>query len=269
MKRYKLTNEFKELIRKNPKGINELSKQAEFEVKNIYNKNKTISQDHLEKLSPLLKTKITLKETKINYGRNLGLKAFTQPIKEIKKSNDLAEFIGIMLGDGNLYKNRTKIAFDSRNPEYVDYVFKICEKLFGITFKREDHKDKNCIYLQFNNHIFTDELIKLGLKRGNKLKNQLGIPEWIKENKEFSRACIRGLIDTDGCIYKCKREKQTYIKFTNYNKKLLEDFKEVTKNLGYSFAKANKQNACLYRKDEVASFIKDIKPLKSIFGVVV
>ena len=53
-----------------------------------------------------------------------------------------------------------------------------------------------------------------------------------------------------------------YIKFTNFNPQLLKDFKEITLKLGYSFAKANKNNLCLYRKDEVANFIKDISPLK-------
>ena len=96
----------------------------------------------------------------------------------------------------------------------------------------------------------------------------MGVPGWIKNNKNYSKECIKGLIDTDGCIYKCKREKQIYIKFTNYNSKLLQDFKDVTKDLGYHFAKANKTNACLYRKQEVVRFINEIKPLKSIGAMV-
>ncbi len=34
-------------------------------------------------------------------------------------------------------------------------------------------------------------------------------------------------------------------------------------NLGYSFAKVNKYNKCLYKKLEVARFINDIKPFKA------
>ncbi|GEM_PF-6959147 len=42
------------------------------------------------------------------------------------------------------------------------------------------------------------------------------------------------------------------------------DFKNATNSLGYSFAKGNKYNFCLYRKNEVVRFINDIQPHKAI-----
>lgn len=107
-------------------------------------------------------------------------------------------------------------------------------------------------------------LISFGLKRGDKITNQVRIPEWIKQDSDFSKRCIRGLIDSDGCVYFCKRDRHTYIKFTNHNLFLLSDFRAVAKSLGYNFAKANKWNVCLYRKDEVVRFINDVKPFKPI-----
>ena len=167
-----------------------------------------------------------------------------------------------MLGDGNLWRNRVRIAFDKRNLYYMGYVENVFFKIFGIKLKKEILKETNQAYLYCNNLYVTAELIKYGLKKGDKIKNNLGVPQWIKRNKNYMRYCIKGLIDTDGCIYTCKREKQTYIKFTNFNQQLLREFKELTEILGYSFAKANKNNFCLYKKEEVANFIKDIKPLK-------
>jgi len=41
----------------------------------------------------------------------------------------------------------------------------------------------------------------IGLVLGNKVKQQIDIPEWIKSNNNFSLACVRGIIDTDGCFY--------------------------------------------------------------------
>ncbi len=171
-----------------------------------------------------------------------------------------------MLGDGNLWNNRVRIAFDKRNIRYINYVSNLFEEIFGISLNKEISKKTNQAYLYCTNRFVVEKLFELGLLRGSKIKNNLGVPKWIKENKDYSKACVRGLIDTDGCIYKCKREKQIYIKFTNFNKQLLRDFKELTSKLNYNFAKANKNNWCLYRKNEVVNFINDIKPLKFIKG---
>lgn len=269
MKRYLITSKLRNYIKKSQYSIRELNNLLGFEIRNILNKNTTIRGDHLQRLEFLFNTRFKLKEIYLDYGKNLGKNAFTRPINKIHRSNDLAEFIGIMLGDGNIWENRVRIAFDKRNTNYILYVEELFKKIFGIKLKREIVKDTNNAYLYVNNRFVIEELFKIGLKRGDKIKNNLGIPDWIKQNKTYPKFCVRGLIDTDGCIYTCKREKQRYIKFTNFNKQLLSDFKELTNTLGYSFAKANKNNWCLYRKEEVVKFIKEIKPLKAIQGAVV
>lgn len=236
-----------------------------FRVKNISNKNvnRSVNEIHLKKLKTFLKLSIELKEIKIDHTKNLGKYAFSEPINKIKKNKQLAEAIGIILGDGNIFENALKIAFDKRNKHYFEYVKSLFESLSGIKFKEYNHKTANTSYIYCYNKYLVEALIRFGLKRGNKIKTGVGIPKWIKKNKEYSKKCIKGLIDTDGCIYKCKREKQIYVKFTNCNKNLLKDFKEVTRNLGYSFAKANNKNACLYRKDQVVTFLNEISPLKA------
>jgi len=243
-----------------------MSKLLGFKIRNISSVNLSIREDHLQKLSFFLKENFQLQEIRFPYEKNFGKHAFTQPIKKIKINKDIAELIGIILGDGNIHNNTMKIAFDRRNQHYLNYVGDLFNKIFGIKLKQTSYSKNNVDYLHCNNILVIEELLKLGLKRGNKIINQTGIPNWIKQNKAYSKACTRGLIDTDGCIYKCKRENQTYIKFTNFNQQLLDDFKELVENLDYHFAKANKNNWCLYRKSEVANFIKDIKPLKSIYG---
>jgi len=264
MRRYIITDRLKKQIKNNSYTIRELNNLLGFEIRNILNKNLTIREDHLQKLSLLFRSKFNLKEIHLDYGKNLGENIFTQNIKKMKKDKNLAEFIGIMLGDGNIWNNRIRIAFDKRNKRYINYVTNLFEKIFGLKPKKEILEKTNQAYIYCTNLFAVEELLKFGLKRGNKIRNKVGVPEWIKKNRDYSKQCIKGLIDTDGCVYKCKRERQTYIKFTNFNMLLLRDFKELTKSLGYSFAKANKKNVCLYKKDEVAKFIKEIKPLKRI-----
>ena len=43
---------------------------------------------------------------------------------------------------------------------------------------------------------------------------QVDIPDWVKDNLEFEKACMRGLMDTDGCLFweyhKIKDKKYCY-----------------------------------------------------------
>ncbi len=267
MKRFIINKKLKNSIKNNNYSMRELSKILCFQVKNILY-NKSINEEHLNKLSSFLNMNFKLKEFNFDYAKNFGITQ--KPIKKnISKSKELAEFIGIMLGDGNICKNQMVVCFDKRNKKYISYVKEKCKKLFGIDLKYRYLKNTNAAYLYYYNKELIERLINFGLKRGNKIKNQIRIPEWIKQNEAYSKMCIRGLIDTDGSIYVCKREKQKYISFTNFNQQLLNDFKEQTKKLGYSFANSSRQHdACLYRKNEVVRFINDIKPQKAIYGVV-
>lgn len=264
MKRYEITSQLRKTLLNNHLSLSKLSDLLEFNIKHIIYENKTINEIQLKKLESFLDISFKLNEIKLNPTGNLGEYAQTQPVKKIRKGKDLAEFIGIMLGDGNIFRNAITVTLDKRNSLYKDHVKNLFEDLFGIKFREKIHKGRNTLYLYCYNQILTEKLIHFGLKRGNKIKNKIEIPQWIKESKNYSKSCIRGLIDTDGCIYFSKRDKQKYIKFTNFNQILLKDFREMTKNLGYNFAKANKNNSCLYRKKEVARFINEIKPLKSI-----
>lgn len=268
MKRYLITNKLKKAIRNHVYSMRKMSNLLGFEVKNIYFKNISIREDHFQKLTSLIGISLNPKEIEFDFVKNLGTNAFTQPIKKIKKSEDLAELIGIMLGDGNMWHTHIKIAFDKRDKRYMDYVEKLFNKVFGIHLRRLIIEKTNQAYLYCYNKLASQKLLDYGLKKGNKIKNNLGIPEWIKANMDYSKKCVKGLIDTDGCIYFSKRDKQIYIKFTNFDLQLLQDFKELTEFLNYNFVRANKNNWCLYRKLEVVRFIKDIKPLK-IKGVVV
>ena len=262
MKRYLITEGLKQAIRDNKYSMREMSTILGFEVKNIYCKNISIREDHLQKLNSFLKINFNQKEIVFDFIKNLGHYAFTKPIKKVNKSEDLAELIGIMLGDGNMWHTSIRIAFDKRNKIYIDYVEKLFYRIFDIPLKKITINSTNQAYLYCCNKLASQRLLDFGLKRGDKIKNNVGIPKWINENINYTRACLRGLIDTDGCIYKCKREKQMYIKFTNFNSTLLKDFKDLTVLMEYHFARANKNNWCLYRKEEVVRFIKEIKPLK-------
>lgn len=121
------------------------------------------------------------------------------------KSKLLAEFIGIMLGDGGITScaNQICITLNTRDDkEYIVFVSELIEELFRrkpTISKRNDAIASKILVSSMN---LVDYLISLGLKTGNKNKLQVDIPDWIKDNEAYSRACVRGLVDTDGCIFR-------------------------------------------------------------------
>ena len=136
-------------------------------------------------------------------GKNLKLDIL-QPKKINKpcKCAELAEFIGILLGDGNLNTYQVSVTLDKKEIEYCKFVSNLCQKLFGIKPSIRTDQKKSATSIVISRVELVLFLIKLGMKKGNKITNQVDIPQWIKQNKKFRVSCLRGLIDTDGSIIK-------------------------------------------------------------------
>lgn len=97
----------------------------------------------------------------------------------------LAEFIGIMMGDGGISKYQIIITF---------------------------------------HHI--DDL-------------EYTIPEWIKRDREFAIACLRGLVDTDGCVFthryrvKCTSYAYKKLSFTSASEPLQHSVHAILQKFGF------------------------------------
>ncbi len=123
-------------------------------------------------------------------------------IKKPKKSAELAEFVGIILGDGGISARQIRITLNSESDyEYSLYVGGLIENLFGIKPSVYKKKKFSAIDISVSRTDMVEFCQSLGLKIGNKVKQQIDIPDWIKKNKSFQVACIRGLIDTDGSVF--------------------------------------------------------------------
>lgn len=150
-------------------------------------------------------------------------------INKPRLSEKLAEFVGIVLGDGGISKNQVCITLHHIDDKsYSVFVIDLIEKLFKL---------KPSVYHNVNDSVYDIvvsrvELVrfltdKLGLKIGNKVKQQVDVSGWIKKNKKFKIACVRGLMDTDGSIfihkYKVKGREYQYKKmaFTSRSKPLV------------------------------------------------
>ena len=189
------------------------------------------------------------------------------PVKKPKKSNELAELIGILIGDGGITKRQITITLNHiDDKEYSKFVIKFIKKLFNLT-PSVYHDAKNSV----NDIVISrSELVKffvsLGLPIGNKIKQQIDIPEWIKRNKNFLIACIRGLVDTDGCVikhsYQVKGKIYHYKKlaFSTRSNPLIKTVYNSLKKFGFS-ARITK-----YEKDVRIESKNDIQKYFKLIG---
>ncbi len=162
-----------------------------------------------------------------------------------KPTEELAEFIGIMLGDGNIHEIDGKGIYQVRiaghkidDAAYFDYLEKLFINLFGKKPSFYKSKNRKTIYLTKQSKDVVHTLKHFGLIPGNKTKNNCGIPSWIFSNNKFLKACVKGLIDTDGSVYpKTKKHKTPTIYFTSAIPELRQDFKKALQNLNYKCSK--------------------------------
>lgn len=214
-----------------------------------------------------------LEEREENWGKSIGGEnSFGGGIKEInhpEESEELSEFYGVMLGDGNMTKIRKhgtgtyqiRIVGDSRHDkEYLKKLIKpLIEKMFNIKTNLYKVKNKNALFLTATGLRLIEFLESKGFKSGNKIKNELCIPPWIKEKPKFLRACIRGLYDTDGSVYKLTNQDSHQISFRNYNLPLMKDVRDSLISMGINCSRITKGNEItITKKEELRKFLKEI-----------
>ena len=140
-----------------------------------------------------------------------------------KLTPELAEFIGMHIGDGTLYKTNTKsLVWEQRGDlkekdYYNQHVFPLLNKLFGLEKKPKFRSGgKNgCYGIQTCNKKLINTLIEFGIMPGKKLK--IRVPERIRNaTGPIKKAFLRGYFDTDGCM-----------RFERINKKTIADYPKI------------------------------------------
>ena len=129
----------------------------------------------------------------------------------MKMDKKIAEFIGIMLGDGciGIYdcKNKNKIkkqhqlkvTLDSRNKEYISYVYNLMKVVLNINPVVNIKKNENTADIRtFRKEKIFWALKSLKLKISPK-QGKMKIPEGYSKGK-LALFVLRGLFDTDGSV---------------------------------------------------------------------
>ena len=183
-----------------------------------------------------------------------------------------SEFIGIMLGDGSLfsknYQNQLDVSLNQIDePQYVSYVKNLMETLLKKEIKISKQKGKG-ISLRVYSKLIVQTLVNLGLQVGNKVKNQVGVPNFIYKFKRFIILCLKGLFDTDGSM-NVENKRSLRLSFQNSSKPLVMDFYKMclaldiipSPTIRYD-EKRVAWRVDISKKDSIKKFFHIIKPEK-------
>ena len=197
---------------------------------------------------------------------------FQEPI-ESTKNGDLAELVGYLLGDGciSAYTDEAKnfsnyyvaITLHEDEIEQIETAQKLFEDCLDENLNLENPDSQNVIYLRAYGKKFIEFFESIGLEEGNKVVNQVSVPNWILKNKEYSKRCLRGLIDTDGSVYKRKGSGNTVINFKNRSKSLLNDFVEMCEEIEVKASKCGEYDKQIASQKEVEKFVRLVNPIKA------
>lgn len=177
-------------------------------------------------------------------------------------SNLLAEFVGILLGDGGITNHQVTVSLNyTEDAEYILYINFLFKKLFSVVPVRMDNIKQNYTSIVASSTNLVEFLEKIGLHRGNKVKQQVDIPKWVFKNKEWMKFCLRGLIDTDGNIARKNYHASTLamqISFKNYSEPLLKSARRIFFKLGYNPSVTSHNQIYITRFKEVLRYINEI-----------
>ena len=177
----------------------------------------------------------------------------------LKKDGNLAELIGVILGDGHIriYPRTEELSIfsNSNNPGFVNRYSILVENIFDKKPATNQHSTENCIRIRIYQKHISDRLGIPFSPRGNL---NISIPDWIISNKKYIVRYLRGLYEAEGS-HSIHKAIYTYkVQFSNRNLSLLNNvFKLVTK-LGFH-PHRSKDMIQLSRKEEVLNFIELIQ----------
>ena len=189
-------------------------------------------------------------------------KKMQQPVE----SALLAEFAGILLGDGGIRGgHQVTISYNTKtDKKYAGFIQEAIGKLFGFSSSIYPRKGANGADIVISSVNLVEFLAdKNILKKGNKIINQIDIPKWVKENINYRICCLRGLMDTDGGIYyhKYKSNRRWYkyprLSFSSASAPLLDSVGIILKNLNFN-PKKGSNKITLYRLPEIKRYFEEI-----------
>jgi len=122
----------------------------------------------------------------------------------------LAYVIGIAIGDGNLSNpnkraTRLRVACDRKYENTIINFVDAIQKVMPLNKVSIQPRKGNCVDISCYSNKWENILgWKVGF--GSKYAQNISVPSWIKRNKKYCKACLKGLFETDGSVYEDRTE---------------------------------------------------------------
>ena len=179
--------------------------------------------------------------------------------EKLERSPDLAELIGVILGDGHIQAfprtERLIITSNSNNPEFVDRYSKLINKLFNkkptVLKSRSENSTRISLYQKNISK-------RMKIPSGSKKNFNFRAPAWILENEKCLLGLLRGLFEAEGSL-SVHRPSYTYnLQFSNKNKSLLNVVEKGLSKMGFH-PEVRSDVVRIRKKSEVEKFLKIVK----------
>jgi hypothetical protein len=175
----------------------------------------------------------------------------------LKESGDVAEYIGVVLGDGNIEKfprtERITITGDAKKMDFIFRYAKMTELIFNkkptITRALRSNAVRISLYQKFIS-------ARLGIPTGNRKYIEYELPAWIWESDEYLIRFLRGLFEAEASL-SIHLPTYTYnFSFSNLNKSIL--YMVQTALIRLEFHPEVRDNAIRIRKKAEVERLKNL-----------
>lgn len=176
-------------------------------------------------------------------------------------SSELAELFGILLGDGSVTRYYVKVYLNLvADKGYAPLVQKICKRLFrGASVTITPRPTRGTEEVQISSCDVSKYLLETEFEPRKRI-----IPDWIIRNKNFVKAAIRGLFDTEGSVgikyFEGKNGNYFYkqLTFTNRNENILKFIERELCKMGYSATKNSRKNIYISNAKDIHRYFREI-----------
>lgn len=173
-----------------------------------------------------------------------------------KQNGDLAELIGVMLGDGNIEKfprtERLLIFSNSNNRGFIKRYGAIVGRMFNKRPYIYLQSKQNCVRISLYEKSISS---RMGIPCGSRKKLKIIVPKWILAKREHIVRYLRGLYEAEGSVsFHIPTCTHKFV-FSNLNESLLNVVYQLMVQLGFhpSIGKGRVQ---ISRRAEVARAVE-------------
>ncbi|MDE1810956.1 MAG: LAGLIDADG family homing endonuclease, partial [Candidatus Micrarchaeota archaeon] len=159
------------------------------------------------------------------------------------------------------YNREVDIALNTKEINYKNYVKNLLASVTQSYVFEKYVKGVNCVHIRLTRKDPVKELLKISLvKHGNKIKNKVTIPSWVWEKPSFLKNCVRGLIDTDGTIYRLVPQWPNLfqLSFKSNDDRLLKDVRKAFLKIGFHPSKVFGNRIVITRQKEIEKYFNTV-----------